>query len=103
MATELGYQVSFLAGGEFRDSIGNTGTRMMVTLPGVSEVAMIARASMPLGVERLQFDMKEFFLDRVKQGHGFLYEALEKLHEEDATWEIVVVTGSFYLTPRLLC
>ncbi|KAJ3547163.1 hypothetical protein NM208_g1654 [Fusarium decemcellulare] len=99
---QRGYEVSFIAGVDFRNSIEAIGARVIVPLPGISEMAMIARASVPVGVARLQFDMKEFFLDRIKERHEFLYKALEQLREEDTARDIVIVTESFYLGTHAL-
>ncbi|KAF4964266.1 hypothetical protein FSARC_7821 [Fusarium sarcochroum] len=100
MARELvqrSYEVAFIAGEQFKESFVNVGAKSIGIVPSHDEALFVERLNVPNGIERLQFDMRKFFLDTIESRKQVLYTALEKMHEQAPEREIVIVTESWYL------
>ncbi|KAM5354109.1 hypothetical protein ACJ41O_000759 [Fusarium nematophilum] len=92
-----GYQVDVIAGEQFREPFEKAGCQLIDTVPDYPAEKFIERLDVPSGLERLQYDMREFFIGPIKGRHEILYKALDKIRAKDAGRDIVVVSESFYM------
>ncbi|KAH7322398.1 hypothetical protein B0I35DRAFT_350097 [Stachybotrys elegans] len=98
VASELngrGFDVTFLTGKEFHDSIARFGGKPL-PLPEIDPNFWSMYTKVAPGIERMVFAMRNYFIDTTEGNMKSLYRALETLNSIDAGWPIVVITETFF-------
>ncbi|VUC22525.1 unnamed protein product [Clonostachys rosea] len=94
---ERGYKVAFITGKEFEDSVRKIGADVIGTLPPYEEELFKLKLEIPDPIAQLQFDMRNFFINRIQPRKEALYTALEQMRSQAPEREIVIVTESWYM------
>ena len=95
---QRGYEVNFLAGEDFKESIEKTGSKYL-EIPSWDDEAIFGkeRQSIPVGPERIMYDVGAFFIEPTKERKEILYKTLEQLKSEEPDREILVLSEPFFL------
>lgn len=100
IASELiqhGYEATFIAGDDFKDQVEKTGAKFVHVDSMVDPTDWPERDAIPVGITRLLFDLKQYFITPTEARTKLTYEVLENLRAEHPTREIIILTETFWM------
>jgi UDP:flavonoid glycosyltransferase YjiC (YdhE family) len=92
-----GYKITFIAGQDFQDSIKEAGATAIDIGEMMTEDLLAIRNKIPVGLERLGWELEQFFVRQMPPRMEVVYKVLEEMRAEDPDSEIVILTETFFL------